>query len=132
MNIEVLQGQDVNVREVKNSRNSALIMIPLSILSCTVNSWHPVDRGSLINAASGYLERVTGEFFGTKVATCSPLSASVLQMILHQHAWNHRAALVAAGNRIVLAGIQVSLEQYTTLLLFKQLILRSNSIYRVN
>lgn len=60
-----------------------------------------------------YLESVTGEFFGTKVTACSSLSASILEMILHENPRNHSTALVTAGHRVVFACVQVSLEVQT-------------------
>lgn len=52
---------------------------------------------------------MSGEFFGTEVATSPALGAGVFQVVLHQHAGYHRSAFVATGNRIVFAGVQVRL-----------------------
>lgn len=57
-----------------------------------------------------YLERVTGKFFGAKFTPRSPLSASVLEVVLHHNPWYHSTAFVAARYRIVLARVQVGLE----------------------
>lgn len=56
-----------------------------------------------------YLEGVAGKFFGTKIAACPPLGASIFQVVLHQYTRYHCTTFITAWNCIVFAGVQVSL-----------------------
>ena len=53
---------------------------------------------------------MSGEVLAAELAARPPLGARVLEVVLHEHAGDLRAAAVAAGRRVVLANVEVGLQ----------------------
>lgn len=60
--------------------------------------------------ADVFVKRRTGQIVAAELAPCDALGARVLEVVLHEHSGDLSAARISAGDCVMLARIQMSLE----------------------